>query len=72
MAGSRWWRRRTAAPSAGLDPPRRRCAHDSDGSVRQRPEFLDLAAADRGGILRSIPKSESRTKLSEWYPELCV
>jgi hypothetical protein len=45
---------------------------DSDGTVRQRPEFLDLAAADRGGILRSIPKSESRSKLSEWYPELCV
>lgn len=45
---------------------------DPDGSVRPRPEFLDLASADRGGILRSIPKSESRSRLAEWYPELCV
>lgn len=45
---------------------------DADGSVRPRPEFLDLAAADRGGILRSVQKRESRSKLSEWYPELCV
>ncbi len=45
---------------------------DVDGQVKVRPEIVDLATADRGGILRSIPKSESRAKLAEWYPELCI
>jgi len=45
---------------------------DAEGRVKARPEFLDLASADRGGILRSIPKQESRARLAEWYPELCV
>ncbi|CAN5191798.1 hypothetical protein BH11PLA2_BH11PLA2_13570 [soil metagenome] len=45
---------------------------DADGSVKPRPEFVDLAATDRGGILRSIPKAEYTAKLSEWYPDLCV
>jgi HD-GYP domain-containing protein (c-di-GMP phosphodiesterase class II) len=45
---------------------------DADGSVRPRPDFLDLAASDLGGILRSLTKTEARSKLAEWYPEYCV
>jgi HD-GYP domain-containing protein (c-di-GMP phosphodiesterase class II) len=45
---------------------------EADGSVRPRPDLIDLAASDRGGILRSLSVSEARAKLGEWYPDLCV
>lgn len=44
---------------------------DADGRVLPRPEFIDLAAADLGGIVRALPAAERRERLAEWYPDLC-
>jgi hypothetical protein len=44
---------------------------DADGRPLPRPEFVDLAAADRGGIVRALPAAERRQRLGEWYPDLC-
>jgi hypothetical protein len=40
--------------------------------VLPRPEFLDLAAAERGSVVR-VPTAAERTKLlAKHYPELCA
>jgi hypothetical protein len=44
---------------------------DPSGAVLPRPEFLDLAAADRGGVSRALTTAERRTLLAERYPDLC-
>jgi HD-GYP domain-containing protein (c-di-GMP phosphodiesterase class II) len=44
---------------------------DAAGNVLPRPEFLDLAAAERGSVVR-VPGAAERTKLlAKHYPELC-
>jgi HD-GYP domain-containing protein (c-di-GMP phosphodiesterase class II) len=35
------------------------------------PEHVDLAAADRGGILRAVPLEHRREVLGSRYPDLC-
>jgi hypothetical protein len=44
---------------------------DADGRIVPRPEFVDLAAADVGGVVRALPTAERRDKLADWYPDLC-
>ena len=36
-----------------------------------RPEFVDLAAAERGGVVRVLSAAERRGCLAKHYPELC-
>lgn len=42
-----------------------------DGRLLPRPEHLDLAAIDRGGILRTAPADRRRQLLASRYPDLC-
>ncbi len=42
---------------------------DFDGQVTPRPEFLDLAASDRGSIARTLPRAEVTERLGAHYPE---
>ncbi len=42
---------------------------DFDGRVTPRPEFLDLAASDRGSIARTLPRAEVAARLGSHYPE---
>jgi HD-GYP domain-containing protein (c-di-GMP phosphodiesterase class II) len=44
---------------------------DDAGQPLPRPQVLDLAAADRGGIARTLPRAERAAKLGEAYPDLC-
>lgn len=44
---------------------------DPSGAFLPRPEFVDLAAADHGGVVRALTSAERRTLLSERYPDLC-
>jgi HD-GYP domain-containing protein (c-di-GMP phosphodiesterase class II) len=44
---------------------------DAAGSVLPRPEFVDLAAAERGGVVRVLTPAERRRLLAKHYPELC-
>jgi len=43
----------------------------ADGQTMPRPEFLDLASADIGGIARELTAVERRERLSETYPDMC-
>lgn len=43
---------------------------DADGTLLPRPEHLDLAASDRGGIVRTVPPDRRREVLGGRYPEL--
>jgi HD-GYP domain-containing protein (c-di-GMP phosphodiesterase class II) len=44
---------------------------DRQGRVTPRPEVVDLAAADRGGVAR-VPSTAERTRLlARDYPDLC-
>ena len=42
---------------------------DLAGQVTPRPEFLDLAASDRGSIARTLPRAEVAARLGAHYPE---
>jgi len=42
---------------------------DLAGHVAPRPEFLDLAASDRGSIARTLPRAEVVALLGAHYPE---
>ena len=42
---------------------------DPAGGVIPRPEFLDLAASDRGSIARTLPRAEVVELLGTHYPE---
>lgn len=42
----------------------------SDGSLLPHPEHLDLATADRGAILRTVPVARRRALLGHRYPDL--
>jgi HD-GYP domain-containing protein (c-di-GMP phosphodiesterase class II) len=44
---------------------------DAAGSVLPRPEFVDLAAAERGGVVRVLTAPERTRLLAKHYPELC-
>lgn len=44
---------------------------DAAGAVLPRPEFLDLAAAERGGVVRVLTSAERTRLLAKHYPELC-
>jgi hypothetical protein len=44
---------------------------DAAGSVLARPEFIDLAAAERGGVVRVLTTAERTRLLAKYYPELC-
>ncbi len=44
---------------------------DPDGNVLPRPDHIDLAAADRGSVVRALPRAERSTLLARHYPELC-
>jgi hypothetical protein len=43
----------------------------SDGVLLPHPEHVDLATADRGGILRAMPADRRREVLGMRYPDLC-
>jgi hypothetical protein len=45
---------------------------DRDGHVLPRPDHVDLSAAERGSVVRSLGTDERRNLLAEWYPDLCV
>ena len=45
---------------------------DSDGLSYPKPEHLDLAASDRGGVVRALTPAERRAKLARHYPEFCA
>jgi HD-GYP domain-containing protein (c-di-GMP phosphodiesterase class II) len=40
------------------------------GQAYPRPEFLDLAATDRGSVVRVVPKAERAKAIGRHYPEL--
>lgn len=42
---------------------------DFAGRVAPRPDFLDLAATDRGSIARTLPRTETSATLGADYPE---
>jgi hypothetical protein len=42
----------------------------ADGVLLPHPEHVDLASADRGGILRSLPADRRREVLGARYPDL--
>ncbi len=44
---------------------------DPAGVVLPRPEFVDLAAAERGGVVRVLTAAERTKLLARSYPELC-
>jgi HD-GYP domain-containing protein (c-di-GMP phosphodiesterase class II) len=41
------------------------------GEVMPRPDFVDLANAEIGGVIRALPKAERTRILAKDYPELC-
>ncbi len=41
-----------------------------DGALLPHPEHVDLATADRGGILRAVPADRRRELLGHRYPDL--
>ena len=43
---------------------------DADGTLLPHPEHIDLASADRGGILRALPAEPRRKLLGARYPDL--
>ena len=44
---------------------------DPTGNLLPRADFVDLAAADRGGVVRTLPTDERRKLLATHYPDLC-
>ncbi len=44
---------------------------DENGVVLPRPDHVDLAAADRGGVVRILPAADRHKLLADWYPEVC-
>ncbi len=44
---------------------------DVVGEVLPRPDHVDLAAADRGGVARALARGERTRLLARHYPELC-
>ncbi|WP_439622128.1 HD-GYP domain-containing protein [Gemmata sp.] len=44
---------------------------DASGVLLPHPEHVDLATADRGGILRALPADRRREVLGARYPDLC-
>ncbi len=44
---------------------------DAAGAVLPRPEFLDLAAAGRGSVVRVLTRDERTKLLARHYPDLC-
>ncbi len=45
---------------------------DPSGTVLPRPEFVDLAASERGSVVRILTASERTKLLARQYPELCA
>jgi hypothetical protein len=45
---------------------------DHKGHVLPKPDHVDLAAAERGSVVRTLNTTERRSLLADWYPELCV
>ena len=45
---------------------------DTNGKVLPRPDHIDLAAAERGSVVRTLGTTEKRSLLAEWSPDLCV
>ena len=44
---------------------------DPTGAALPRPEVVDLAASDRGGVVRSLSTAERRQLLADRYPDVC-
>lgn len=44
---------------------------DAAANPLPRPDFVDLAAAERGGVVRALPTDERRKLLASHYPDLC-
>ncbi|MBX9625429.1 MAG: HD domain-containing protein [Gemmataceae bacterium] len=44
---------------------------EADGTLLPRPDHLDLSAAGRGSIHRSLPADRRRAVLGSRYPDLC-
>jgi HD-GYP domain-containing protein (c-di-GMP phosphodiesterase class II) len=45
---------------------------DHAGKVLPKPDHIDLSAAERGSVVRTLGTDERRTLLADWYPELCA
>jgi hypothetical protein len=41
------------------------------GELLPRPDFVDLAAAERGGVVRALGTAERKKLLADRYPDLC-
>ena len=44
---------------------------NEQGEPLARPDYVDLAAAARGAVLRAVPTDERRRLLAKHYPDLC-
>jgi len=44
---------------------------DEHGETLARPDYVDLAASERGSIFRAVPKAECRRRLAQRYPDIC-
>ena len=44
---------------------------DADGRLLPKPEFIDLAGAEYGGVVRALGTAERRKVLAEAHPDLC-
>lgn len=56
--------RATARPVVGV-------LTDSAGKLLPRPDFVDLAAAEQGAVVRTLSTEERRKLLATHYPDLC-
>lgn len=44
---------------------------DHSGRVMPKPDHVDLSAAERGSVVRTLGSDERKKLLADWYPELC-
>jgi HD-GYP domain-containing protein (c-di-GMP phosphodiesterase class II) len=44
---------------------------DAEGKLLPKPEFIDLAGADYGGVVRALGTAERRKLLASSHPDLC-
>ena len=44
---------------------------DENGQTLARPDYVDLAASERGSIMRAVPTAECRRRLANRYPDIC-
>jgi hypothetical protein len=44
---------------------------DHAGRVLPKPDHVDLSAAERGSVVRTLGSDERKKLLADWYPEYC-